>query len=69
MGAGGKSEGGGIEQKEKRIYGHGQQCGDCWEEKCIRGLNGNREKYNKNYLFLKKEIPIYLVSVFQIDIS
>ena len=21
--------GGGIEQKGKRIHGHGQQCGDC----------------------------------------
>ena len=31
--------GGGIEQKGKRT--HGQQCGDCWGEEGIRGLNGN----------------------------
>ena len=34
------------EQKEKRI--HGQQCGDCWGEGDIRGLNGNRKKNNKD---------------------
>ena len=32
---------GGFEQKGKRTHGHGQQCGDCWEEEGIRGLNGN----------------------------
>ena len=26
----GTLEGGGIEQKDKRAHGHGQQCGDCW---------------------------------------
>ena len=31
--------GGGVEQKRKRT--HGQQCGDCWNEAGIRGLNGN----------------------------
>ena len=37
-------EGDGVEElskKRKRIHGHGQQCGDSWEEGCIRGLNGN----------------------------
>ena len=27
--------GGAIEQKGKRTHGHGQQCGDCWEEGSI----------------------------------
>ena len=36
-----KLVGGGIEQKGKRTHGHGQQCGDCWGEQGIRGLNGN----------------------------
>ena len=27
---------GGIEQKGKRIHGHGQQCGDCGGEGHIR---------------------------------
>ena len=34
-------EGGGIEQKGKRIHGHGQQCGDCRGKRNIRGINGN----------------------------
>ena len=38
---GGEVRGGRIEQKGKRTYGHGQQCGDCWGEGSIRGLNGN----------------------------
>ena len=25
----------------KRTYGHGQQCGVCWGERGLRGLNGN----------------------------
>ena len=33
--------GGGIEQRGKRIHGHGQQCGDCWGEWGIRGLKVN----------------------------
>ena len=37
----GRLRGGGIEQRGKRIHGHGQQCGDCWGEGNIRGLNGN----------------------------
>ena len=37
-----------IEQKGKRTHGHGQQCGDCWGEEGIRGLNGNGIKYNKD---------------------
>ena len=28
-------------------HGHGQQCGDCWGEESIRGLNGNEKKYYK----------------------
>ena len=27
--------------KGKRTHGHGQPCGDCWEERGIKGLNGN----------------------------
>ena len=41
LGKAGKLGGGGIEQKAKRTHGHGQQCGDCWEEGGIRGLNDN----------------------------
>ena len=37
----------GIEPKRKRTRGHGQQCGDCWGEGSIRGLNGNGKKYNE----------------------
>ena len=33
---------GGTEQNGKRTHGHGQQCGDFWEERGIRGLNDNR---------------------------
>ena len=32
---GGRLGGGGIKQKEKRIHGHGQQCGDCGRERGI----------------------------------
>ena len=38
----------GIEQKGERIHGHGPQCGDCWGEGGMRGLNGNGKKYNKD---------------------
>ena len=31
--------GGGTEPKGKRAHRHGQQCGDCWGEGDIRGLN------------------------------
>ena len=24
-------------------HGHGQQCGDCWGERDVRELNGNRK--------------------------
>ena len=49
MTARGRGLGGGrIEQKGKRTHGHGQQCGDCWGERCKRGLNGNGKKYNKD---------------------
>ena len=34
---GGEVRGGGIEQKGKRIHGHGHQCDDCWGEGGIRG--------------------------------
>ena len=37
----GRLGGGGIEPKGKRTHGHGQQCGDCWGKRSIRGLNGN----------------------------
>ena len=30
-----------TQQKGKRTRGHGQQCGDCFGEEGIRGLNGN----------------------------
>ena len=42
-GSGGWWGGRGIEQKGKRIHGHGQQCGDCLGEGIIRGLNGNEK--------------------------
>ena len=39
---GGRSLGGiKIEQKVKGTHRHGQQCGDCWGEGGMRGLNGN----------------------------
>ena len=44
----GELGGEGIEQKGRRIHGHGQQCGDCWGEAGIRGLDDNGEKYNKD---------------------
>ena len=37
----GRLNGRGIEQKGKRTHGHGQQCGDCWKEMGIKGINGN----------------------------
>ena len=40
---------GGVEQTEKRAHGHVQQCGDCWGEGSIRGLNGNGKKHNKDF--------------------
>ena len=43
---GGRLGSGGIEHKGKRI--HGQKCDDCWGEGAIRGLNGNRKKYNED---------------------
>ena len=48
---GGGVGGGGIEQKRKRTHGHGEQCGDCWGEGGIRGLNGNGKNIIKiNFL-------------------
>ena len=49
--------GGGTEQKGRRTYGHGQQCGDCSGEGCIRGLKGNGKNTIKNKSFkYKKQI-------------
>ena len=42
----GKLEGGETEQKGKRTHGRGQQCGDYWGERGVRGLNGNGGKKN-----------------------
>ena len=45
------------QQKGKRAHVHEQQCGDCWGERGVKGLNGNgknvikiksMEKYNKD---------------------
>ena len=33
----------GTEQKGKRTHGHGQQCGEPWGQKGIRGLNDNEK--------------------------
>ena len=46
--AGGSLGSGGTEQKGKRTHEHGQQCGDCWEERDIRGLKGNVKKHSKD---------------------
>ena len=40
----GRLGGGGIEQKGVRTRGHGKQCGDCWREGSLKGLNGNGRK-------------------------
>ena len=41
----GKVEDGGMEQKQKRTRGYGQQGGDCGaEEGGIRGINGNGKR-------------------------
>ena len=53
----GRSRGGGIEQKGKRTRGHGQQCGDCWGERGIRGLNGNGKNVIK-ITFKKSVLPL-----------
>ena len=47
----GRLRAGGIEQKGKRIHGHGQQCDDCNGEEAIRELNGN----GKNTIKSKKK--------------
>ena len=44
MGGWGRLGSGEIEEKGKRTYGHGQQCGDCWGEGTIRGLIDNGKK-------------------------
>ena len=41
----------GLSKKGKRTQGHGQQCGDCWGEDGIRGLNGN----GKNTIKIKSK--------------
>ena len=43
-----------MEQKRKRTHGHGQQCGDCWGEEDIKGLNDN----GKNTIKIKLKIKI-----------
>ena len=47
------SGGGGTEQKGKRTHGHGQQCGDCWGQEGISGLNGNGKNTIK---YINKDI-------------
>ena len=42
----------GLSKMEKRIHGHGQQCGDCWREVSIKGLNNNE----KNTIRLNKKM-------------
>ena len=49
----GEGRGGGIEQQEKRIYGHGQQYGDCGEEEGIRGINDNGKNTIKRKIINK----------------
>ena len=44
---------GDCEQKEGRIHGHQQQCGECRGKSSRRGLNCNGKKYNKDQI--KKE--------------
>lgn len=44
MTAGESLDGGRNVQKRKRIHGHRQLCGHCWEEGGIRELNGTRKK-------------------------
>ena len=53
LGVGGKGVEG-LSKKEKRTHGHGQQGGDCWR-RGIRELNGNGKKYNKDYIYFKRQ--------------
>lgn len=43
----------GMEQKRKRIHGHGRKCGDYGVEveveEGIRRINGNGKKYDENH--------------------
>ena len=56
-GSGGRRLGSGeIEQKGKKTHGHGQQCGDCRGQGCVRGLNGNGKNTIK-IKFLKRVFP------------
>ena len=51
--------GGGIKQKGKRTHGHGQQCGACRREGCVRGINGNgkiQKKFKKIQNKTKRKI-------------
>ena len=41
--------GGGIEKKEIRTHGHGQQWGDCRGEGSMKGLNGHGKNKIKNF--------------------
>ena len=52
----GRLGGKGIKQKGKRTHGHGQQCGDCWGARSIKGLNGNGKKIQQRLNFKKKKI-------------
>ena len=54
----GEVTGGGIEQKGKKTHGHGQQCGDCWGEGVLRGLNGNGENTIKMEKSLKNDLKV-----------
>ena len=45
----------GIEQKRKGTHGHGQECGDCWRERGIKGLNGSGKNAIKIKSKQKKE--------------
>ena len=37
----------GLSKTGQRTLEQGQECGDCWEEGGLKGLNG-MEKYNKD---------------------
>ena len=56
---------GGIEQKGTRTHGHGQQCGDSWEEWSIMRLNGNGKYiyiyiYDKDYILKKIKCRVWI---------
>ena len=55
---------GGIELKGKRTHGHGQQCGDCWGERGVRGLNGYGKNIIKAFVTNKNIKYIYSLTIF-----